>query len=330
MKIVKFSIIVPVYNVEQYLKDCIESILKQVFKDYEILLIDDGSTDSSGLICDEYAASYPQIKVIHKKNGGLSDARNVGIKKAKGEYLIFIDSDDYIELGTLDNFNNQLEKSNYPDVLITRIKKVFIDTGTVKYMDEDLPLDLINKGFKNEIISAMFSRSNSLWPAVRYIVKRSLIIDKNLKFAVGYLHEDLDWTSKLFLGAETYAALDFYWYNHRIGREDSITTNNINSKRTLDVIELVAKNIEDVQYNKIDSSTRDIIYQRLVKSLFSSLSNYKYYDHEGKKKVINSLNRNKNVFKYTILLRHKLFVSFSKIFNYNIAFRIMNILHKTK
>ena len=327
---IKFSIIVPVYNVEIYLKDCIESILKQTFENYEILLIDDGSTDRSGLICDEYVSLYPRITVIHKENGGLSDARNVGIEKAKGEYLVFIDSDDYIENGTLDKFNKKLEKSNNPDVLITRIKKIFEETNKIKYMDEDLSLDLINNCPKNEIIDCMFTESNSLWPAVRYIVKRSLIESKNLKFAVGYLHEDLDWTSKLFLNAETYTGLNFYWYNHRIGRQGSITTNNTNAKRTLDVIELVFQNIKDTQYNKLDVEVRKIMYQRMVKSLFSSLSNYMYYDDEEKKKIINSLNYKKNVFMYAVVFRHKLFVAFSNIFGYKVALHLMHLLHKTK
>ena len=90
------SIIVPVYNVENYLKECIDSILRQEFRDYEIILVDDGSKDDSGKICDEYGKKYSFISVIHKKNGGLSDARNFGLKIAKGEYILFIDSDDYI------------------------------------------------------------------------------------------------------------------------------------------------------------------------------------------------------------------------------------------
>ena len=91
-----FSLILPVYNVELYLKECIVSILKQTYTDYELILVDDGSTDGSGAICDEYAEKEKQIKVIHKANGGSSDARNAGIETAQGEYIIYLDSDDYI------------------------------------------------------------------------------------------------------------------------------------------------------------------------------------------------------------------------------------------
>ena len=91
------SVIVPIYNVEEYLNECVDSILNQTYKNLEIILVDDGSTDKSGIICDDYAKIDSRIKVIHKKNGGLSDARNVGIDRALGEFIIFIDSDDYID-----------------------------------------------------------------------------------------------------------------------------------------------------------------------------------------------------------------------------------------
>ena len=92
----KISIIVPVYNVEKYIKRCLDSIIAQTFEDIEIILVDDGSTDSSGIICDEYSKVDTRVRVIHKKNGGLSSARNAGIEAARGEFLGFIDSDDYI------------------------------------------------------------------------------------------------------------------------------------------------------------------------------------------------------------------------------------------
>ena len=91
----RISVIVPVYNVEKYLCKCVDSILVQSYTNFELLLIDDGSTDSSGLICDEYAAKDLRVRVFHKQNGGLSSARNVGISIAMGEYVIFVDSDDY-------------------------------------------------------------------------------------------------------------------------------------------------------------------------------------------------------------------------------------------
>ncbi len=102
----KISVIIPVYNVENYLRECVDSVLNQTFSDYEIILVDDGSTDISGKICDKYAVKDDRVNVIHKKNGGLSNARNVGLKKAVGEYIYFLDSDDYIKTDALEKLYN--------------------------------------------------------------------------------------------------------------------------------------------------------------------------------------------------------------------------------
>ena len=108
----KLSVVVPVYNVENYLKKCINSILSQTFKDFELILVDDGSTDNSGHICDEYDHQYEKVKVIHKENGGLSSARNAGIEIATGEYISFIDSDDYIDSNMFLNMIEALQNTN--------------------------------------------------------------------------------------------------------------------------------------------------------------------------------------------------------------------------
>lgn len=116
---VNFSLVVPVYNIEKYLYQCVNSIFNQTLKNYEVILINDGSTDNSGKICDEIASAHDNVTVIHKKNGGYL-MRNIGLTRAKGEYIVFIDSDDYIELGSLEKFQDQLEKSQKPDVMITK------------------------------------------------------------------------------------------------------------------------------------------------------------------------------------------------------------------
>ena len=105
------SVIVPVYNVEKYLKKCVNSITSQTYENLEILLVDDGSTDLSGQICNEFEKNDARIKVIHKKNGGLSDARNAGLDRAKGQYYAFIDSDDYIQDNTIEIMLNAVKKN---------------------------------------------------------------------------------------------------------------------------------------------------------------------------------------------------------------------------
>lgn len=322
---VKFSIIVPVYNVENYLRECVESILDQSYKNYELILINDGSTDKSGSICDEFVISNQITSVIHKKNGGLSDARNTGIERAKGEYIIFIDSDDHIELGTLDKFNIELEKSDNPDVMITRLKKDYEDLEP-SYTDINMPIEVMKTTEKSDIVNWMFSKSNDLWPSVRYVVKRDLIKKHDLKFLYSYLHEDVDWTSKLFLYAKTFTVTGFYWYNHRMGRQGSITSSK-NAKRTLDVIELVSKNIKDIEYKSIQIDLRTVMFERMVQSLFATLSDYKFYKNEDKRLVVETLYCNREVFKYTNKVRHKIFISFCNIFGFKVGLSIMNMVH---
>ena len=106
------SVIIPVYNVEKYLCECIDSVLGQTYQDYEVILVDDGSTDSSGTICDKYAETNSRIKVIHRKNGGLSEARNTGFDAANGEYIYFLDSDDYIRADALERMHEASKKTN--------------------------------------------------------------------------------------------------------------------------------------------------------------------------------------------------------------------------
>ena len=114
----KFSIIVPVYKVEAYLPQCVNSILEQGYGDFELILVDDGSPDNSPQMCDGYALADSRIRVVHKENGGLSSARNAGIEVAVGEYLVFVDSDDWIDAGCLQEFANVLQR-NPVDVLMT-------------------------------------------------------------------------------------------------------------------------------------------------------------------------------------------------------------------
>ena len=177
------SVIVPVYNVEKYLRRCIDSIIDQGFTDYEILLIDDGSTDKSSLICDEYSEKYEKIRVIHKMNGGLSDARNIGIINAKGDYVTFVDSDDYVSKDYLLTLSNLLKKYN-ADIVITGIKTFF----------EKQKININNKKYEifeysgKEALKHMLYQNNIDTSACAMLLPINLA--KENLFPVGKYHED--------------------------------------------------------------------------------------------------------------------------------------------
>lgn len=122
----KVSIIVPVYNVEKYIHKCIDSILAQTYRNLEIILVDDGSPDNCGKICDEYASNDNRIIVIHQKNGGLSAARNAGLNKSTGNFIVFVDSDDYLEISAIEDCIHYIKTNNY-DILIFNWYDVYLD-----------------------------------------------------------------------------------------------------------------------------------------------------------------------------------------------------------
>lgn len=224
------SVIVPVYNVEKYLKRCVESILAQTERDLEIILVDDGSTDNSGKICDEYAEKYGRVKVIHKENGGLTSAWIAGAKASKGDYLGFVDSDDWIDMdmykrmykkakdhnadmvlcGLVKEFENEKRKKTY---LIDRLTKSFYDEKAIKR--EIVPVFLNDGSFDSRAIPA--SRAMKLY--------RREIIMNNIKYCNDEVSigEDLVITFAAFIDTKSiYAIHDYYPYHYWIN-ESSLT-----------------------------------------------------------------------------------------------------------
>lgn len=317
-----FSIIVPAYNIDNHIKKCLNSIKKQNFKDFEVIIIDDGSIDKTGYICDEFAKNDKRIKVIHQNNKGLSAARNTGISIAKGKYLVFVDGDDYIEKKSLRKFRECIIKKRYPDILITRIKQVY--SNFIKFMDKDLSSFTLNK--KIDYIYWIFSKSNNTWPSVRYVVKRNLIEKNNLKFAEGFLHEDVDWTFNLFLNAKSFSVSYFYWYNHQKIREGSITS-NISGQNIIDIIKIVKKNIKIIQEVNLCEEIKEIMSLRLVNTFYAILSYFPQSNKKEKQQIISLLNNNKKILKYAKNIRHKLFNICSYIFGFQFSLFLMDLIH---
>ena len=214
---IKFSIIIPVYNVEKYLTKCIEGVFMQTYTDYEVLLVDDGSTDSSSSICDNLADNSGKIRVIHQKNQGLSAARNTGIDNAIGEYLIFLDSDDYWDdENALQEINQIIDKTNV-EVVTWSLRKYIEDTGEIETKQKQFaPL---YKNGKTDIVKALLQNSLYRACACDKAVKRSLIIENSLYFKLGDTSEDIEWAAELMICMKSIEILpkDFYVYRQRKG-----------------------------------------------------------------------------------------------------------------
>lgn len=256
-----FSIIIPVYNVEKYLCECIDSVLKQKFDDYEIILVDDGSTDNSSSICDSYAKKYQKIKTIHQENKGLSGARNAGILSSIGKYLIFIDSDDYIAAKALEKLY-KIININEIDVIFLEMIKFFPD-GTTEPMNDGYEKELIINRSQEDVWNHIANLNKFPGSACSKAVKRSLITE-DLYFVEGLISEDLEWCYRLFNKAETYSYLEYPFYYYRQLRQGSIS-NSVSSKSiesTFWIIKKWANKDPETKYQKVLNAF--ISYQYMI------------------------------------------------------------------
>jgi glycosyltransferase involved in cell wall biosynthesis len=210
------SIIVPVYNMERYLDRCMSSILKQTYKNLEIILVDDGSTDSSPKMCDNYAVSDSRIKVVHKENGGLSDARNAGIRIATGDYIGYVDSDDWIELDMYERMHNACVENN-AQLAVCRYFREY-DNKTIN--DGTERLEILDR---NEILKIYITDKdgymvyNSVWSK---LFKRELV--EGVIFPKGRNSEDIMYTTRAFCKLNKAVYIDTCLYHYVIDRKDSI------------------------------------------------------------------------------------------------------------
>ena len=222
----KLSIIVPVYNVAPYLRKCVDSLLVQDISDYEIILVDDGSTDDSGAIADELVdafrlsplASRLLLQVIHQSNAGLSAARNSGVSVAKGDYIMFVDSDDYLQPNVLGTLMEQVGRDNL-DVLRFRYQNVR-ENGEVFAPYKDMTNYNDYSSLPTDGLLFLNERMGTQCYAVQFLVRREIVLQE--QFTPGIYFEDTDWTPRMLLRAERVASTDLVVYNY-LWREGSIT-----------------------------------------------------------------------------------------------------------
>lgn len=217
------SIIIPVYNVEIYLRKCIDSVLKNTYKHIEIILVDDGSLDSSSSICDEYQKKYQNVKVIHKTNGGLSSARNSGLEIAEGKYILFIDSDDYISEDFIQDLVNTMIKSDV-EVVQSNFEKIN-EGGKSLYIPNIIPQVYSSK---EQILDAFFIDHNIHVTAWGKLYKKEIF--NKIKFMEGKNNEDNIFIADLFEQIDSYACIDNAGYKY-LQRTNSIINSKFSEKK---------------------------------------------------------------------------------------------------
>lgn len=273
----KISVIVPVYNVEEYIHKCLDSILRQTYFQLEIILVDDGSTDKSGKICDEYAQRDERIKVIHKSNGGLSDARNAGLNIATGELIGFVDSDDYIHEQMYEILQRIMEEEQAD---IVYCKRVIVRNSMVqKYVDSDtrqcwISLDALEKMYEPGFAGMATVAWNKLY--------KKEIFD-NIRFPKGMIFEDNYIIHQLYDKAQKVVFIDktLYYY---IERGESI----MRKPYTLRSLDKLKGTYERVDYTK--GKVSDSLYEKVI-------ADYHYYSEKHYAMVKSTFPEEKKILK---------------------------------
>lgn len=273
------SIIVPIYNVEPYLRRCVESLLKQSYADFEMILVDDGSPDNCGAICDEYAAMDHRVQVIHKPNGGLSDARNAGLAIARGEYIAFVDSDDWVAEDYLERLRFALSETGADicecDVIKTSGEETSSEQGTpVAYETEGALTQLINDGvFRQHVWNKLY--------------RREVISD--ILFPKGKTNEDEFWTYQVFGNAKKVAKISdiLYFYFQRPG---SIMGETYSLKR-LDALEakLQRQKYIDTRFPQLSVQTKQNLFGSCIYAGQMSMIHFSGEQRTAAKEKINSI-----------------------------------------
>lgn len=264
----KYSFIIPAYNVEKYIEQTINSIILQDFNDYEIIIVDDCSTDNTYNICTKYLNK--KIKVYkNSSHKGVSYARNLAIEKSKGEYLIFVDGDDFVDKNALKTLEFRINKDN-PDCVICNFKTIMESNNRRAVNSENIQRRNVYKKSKSEVLEYLY-RLRMIFAVWRFVVKAKIIKDNNIRFTEGIVHEDEEWVPQMLLACETFTVQELPYYNYRV-RDNSIMTNN-DYKYKVKCLLRVCNNLLDYS-DVVNNKYEKVFLQRCVyKNLFQSYLN---------------------------------------------------------
>ena len=274
----KLSIIVPVYGVEKYIDKCLNSLVKQSLKEIEVIVVNDGTKDNSQKIVDKYVKKYPdKIKSYIKENGGQGSARNYGLKKATGEYIGYVDSDDFVEKDMYKKLYNKAKENNY-DIVVCGNYNVSED-----YQNKNI--DAFINNYNTDLENIFFGKM-AVW---NKIYKRDILIKNKLEFKEKVWYEDLAFTLKAIMNSNTFAFIDEPLYDYLI-REGS-TMNNSNVQRNLeildafdDILSYIKHNKKEEYFDKVEFLAIDHIYISAIVRILKANA-----DNKIKKETVNEL-----------------------------------------
>lgn len=290
-----FSIVIPIHNSEKYLKQCLDSILAQSSNDYEVILVNDGSTDNSFKICEEYCALDSRFHVIHRLKGeGAASARNAGTSIAKGKYIIYIDSDDYIENSLfLKDIKEQADKGF--DIICYKFRKYYEEKKEMKKCSFTIP-----KFRESENISSYVKkliRNDAFYCAPwTKAIKREIIINGNIKFKKGILSEDQEWYYHVLIKAKSIIGIDKSYIIYRQhGNSTSVSWSIKNLTDTIEILEFWKKEIEQVD---LEYEYKEALLNSIAKLYCNLLVGYTRYLDKNKEKYYIKLKNLSDLMKF--------------------------------
>lgn len=310
----KVSIVVPVYNVEEYLDRCLNSLINQSHKNIEIVVVNDGSTDNGKEVCLQYSREDIRINYIEQENQGLSGARNTGIINATGEYLMFVDSDDYIELDAVETLLEYAVKEQL---------EIVCSKGAYRHQDDESieifkEMNHLTKEIQNgtKIMTEYVKQGTSVDVVWLNLYRMELIKSHNLYFINDLLHEDALWSPQVFLKANRVMIIDYIFYNY-IERDDSITGKIPTVKNSADAL-YIWETLSPLYNNISNLSQRWLLKDMLARSYMASSANLVLspdYIEELHKKIIDRAFIIRNMRLPTTLLKAVIYFTLPSLYN---------------
>lgn len=293
------SIIIPIYNIKDYLEICIESILNQIHDNFEILLVNDGSTDGSELICKKYEQEYDEIYVINKLNGGLSDARNTGLLNAKGKYILFLDGDDFLQENILVDLTKFTLSKDNPDIVIYDYAKFFQSKNEYNSVDRNIISEIIGKKNGVNVLKYLLKNEKSFnWFAWQCLYKKDMLMQNNLFFEKGRLYEDVLWLPNVLCKAQSVEYFNKTVYIYRLEREGQITS-TVTQKSLIDNVYIPVHWATKLDQFEIEKELKELLMNNFTIRYYYSIWFSGFIEYHERKAVVELLKKNKHLLKYS-------------------------------
>lgn len=326
----RFSIIIPCYNTAPYLEKCLESIINQTFKDWEIIIVNDGSTDNTKSIMKYYEEKDRRIKGITQKNQGLSAARNQGFKEAKGEYLLFLDSDDWYKgKNSLKYLSEKIDDTN-PDIVVFRYQRV---TEDGHLYGEDCNLQCFEQmeesvySGEKYLYHVLSQSAVYVWYPWRYTFRRSFWIDNDFQFRL-CLFEDVDVVYSILLKAQKISILNEVIYQYRTVREGSLTS--ISKENMYGLIGVSQNVICAVNNMNIDENLKKLLRNNFSMGYFTVLTEVNYLKKEDRKEVFDILDKNRSLMNDTTRKKNLMIKGLISILGLHITSKLLYVRQKVR